>query len=156
MKFPRNAKIFRGQLDVAPFASVFFLLAIFMIFSSLLTSSPGVKIELPELTGSEFARATLPKLDIAVTAGGDIIFESQNITKSNLRERLEFAVNRFTKNSPTNAPTLVLQADKNADLETLLQICQTAVEVGVKQTIWAGRAPTFESDATQAPSEDER
>ena len=156
MKFPRNAKIFRGQLDVAPFASVFFLLAIFMIFSSLLVSSPGVKIELPVLAGQDFARATLPKLDIAVTAGGDIIFESQNISKGKLRDRLEFAVNRFTATSPTNAPTLVLQADKNADLETLLQICQTAVEVGVKQTIWAGRARAFTSEAPLTPSEDER
>ena len=27
MKFPRNARIFRGQLDAAPFAAVLFLLA---------------------------------------------------------------------------------------------------------------------------------
>ena len=27
MKFPRNARIFRGHLEVAPFAAVFFLLA---------------------------------------------------------------------------------------------------------------------------------
>lgn len=143
MKFPRNAKIFRGQLDVAPFASIFFLLAIFMIFSSLLVSSPGVKIQLPELTGTNFARATLPKLDVAVTSNGDIIFESQVVSGVQLKQRLEFAVGRFTENAPTNSPTLVLQADKNADLQTLLQICQTAVEVGIKQTIWAGRPQPF-------------
>ena len=28
MKFPRNARIFRGQLDAAPFAAVFFLLRV--------------------------------------------------------------------------------------------------------------------------------
>ncbi len=143
MKFPRNAKIFRGQLDVAPFASVFFLLALFMIFSSLLVSSPGVKIQLPELTGTNFARATLPKLDVAVTSAGDIVFESQVVASDQLKDRLQFAVGRFTATMPTNAPTLVLQADKNADLETILQICQTAAEVGIKQTIWAGRAQAF-------------
>lgn len=143
MKFPRNAKIFRGQLDVAPFASVFFLLAIFMVFSSLLVSSPGVKIQLPELRGTNFARATLPKLDVAVTSGGDIVFESQVVSTDQLKDRLEYAVGRFTENARTNSPTLVLQADKDADLQTLLQICQTAVEVGIKQTIWAGRAQPF-------------
>ena len=142
MKFPRNAKIFRGQLDIAPFASVFFLLAIFMVFSSLLVSSPGVKIQLPEFAGSDFARVSLPKLDVAVDASGRIYFESQRVTHQELRSRLEIAVARFTNNKPT----LVLQADEDADLGTVLQICQIAVEIGIKQTIWTGRAKPFEAE----------
>lgn len=140
MKFPRNAKIFRGQLDVAPFASVFFLLAIFMIFSSFLVSSPGVKIELPELAGGTVTRIALPKLDIAVEADGKIHFESQLVESANLRDRLQIAVNRFGG----NVPTLVLQSDKKADLETLLQICQTARDVGIKETVWIGRDQPFD------------
>jgi hypothetical protein len=35
MKFPRNARIFRGQLDAAPFAAVLFLLVIFLMLGSL-------------------------------------------------------------------------------------------------------------------------
>ena len=46
MKFPRNAQIFRGQLDAAPFASVFFLLIIFVFLSGLLYS-PGIRVQLP-------------------------------------------------------------------------------------------------------------
>jgi biopolymer transport protein TolR len=142
MKFPRNAKIFRGQLDVAPFASVFFLLAVFMVFSSLLVSSPGVKIQLPEFAGSEFTRVSLPKLDVAVDASGKIYFESQRVTHQELRSRLEIAVARFTNNKPT----LVLQADEDADLGTVLQICQIAVEIGIMQTVWTGRAKPFETE----------
>ena len=58
MKFPRNARIFRGQLDAAPFAIVFFLLVIFLMLSSLVYT-PGVHIELPVadgLTGTEKLR----------------------------------------------------------------------------------------------------
>ena len=47
MKFPRNARIFRGRLDVAPFAAVFFLLATFLLLGSLVYT-PGVRLELPE------------------------------------------------------------------------------------------------------------
>ena len=148
MKFPRNAKIFRGQLDVAPFASVFFLLTIFMVFSSLLVSSPGVQIELPELAGTETTQVTLPKLDIAVNADGKIFFESQIVPPEALPERLAFAVSRFEG----KAPSLVLQADKNADLETLLQICRTAVEVGMKQTVWIGRDKPFPPPAETTPA----
>lgn len=150
MKFPRNAKIFRGQLDVAPFASVFFLLAIFMVFSSLLVSSPGVKIQLPELAGTEFARASLPKLGVAVAADGQIYFESQRVTHQELRARLKLAVARFT----SNAPTLVLQVDETADLATSLQICQIAVEVGIKQTLWTGRAKPFETESPSTPKKE--
>ena len=150
MKFPRNAKIFRGQLDVAPFASVFFLLAIFMVFSSLLVSSPGVKIKLPELAGDQFAKASLPKLDVAVDSEGRIHFESLVVTHSELKDRLGSAVNRF----PNNVPSLVLQTDTDADLETLLQICQIAADVGITQTIWAGRPKPFEQPETPAPGEE--
>lgn len=40
MRFARNARIFRGQLDAAPFAAVFFLLVIFMMLGSLVYT-PG-------------------------------------------------------------------------------------------------------------------
>lgn len=45
MRFPRQARIFRGQLDAAPVAGVVFLLLIFMQLSSLLYS-PGVLVDL--------------------------------------------------------------------------------------------------------------
>jgi biopolymer transport protein ExbD len=45
MRFPRQAKIFRGQLDAAPVAGVVFLLLIFMQLGSLLYT-PGVLVHL--------------------------------------------------------------------------------------------------------------
>ena len=45
MIFPRQAKIFRGQLDAAPVAGVVFLLLIFLRLSSLLYT-PGVLVHL--------------------------------------------------------------------------------------------------------------
>ena len=35
MKFPRNAKIFRGQLDATPFAGVFFCLVLFILLMGI-------------------------------------------------------------------------------------------------------------------------
>ena len=45
MKFARNARLLRSQLDVAPFAAVFFLLVIFMMLGSLVYT-PGARLEL--------------------------------------------------------------------------------------------------------------
>ncbi len=47
MRLPRNAKIFRGQLDAAPFAGVTFLLLLYLVFQSKLVFMPGVRIEMP-------------------------------------------------------------------------------------------------------------
>ena len=51
MKLPRNVKIFRGQLDAAPFASVAFLLLIFLVLQSKLVFTPGLllRIDAPEV-----------------------------------------------------------------------------------------------------------
>jgi biopolymer transport protein ExbD len=45
MRFERHAKIFRGQLDPAPVAGVFFLLLIFILLGNLLYT-PGVLVEI--------------------------------------------------------------------------------------------------------------
>ena len=45
MRFPRQAKIFRGQLDAAPVAGVLFLVLIFIQIGSLLYT-PGVLVQL--------------------------------------------------------------------------------------------------------------
>ena len=64
MRFPRHAKIFRGQLDPAPVAGVLFLLVIFVLLGSLLYT-PGVLVQV----GSNAAG-----VDITVTRSNLIQF----------------------------------------------------------------------------------
>lgn len=52
MRFPRNAKIFRGQLDPAPVAGVFFLLMLFILLGSLLYT-PGVLVSVAGNAGGK-------------------------------------------------------------------------------------------------------
>lgn len=46
MKLPRNTRIFRGQLDVAPVASVFFMTAILLFLHSAIVFTPGIRLDL--------------------------------------------------------------------------------------------------------------
>lgn len=56
MRYPRNAKIFRGQIDAAPFAGLFFLLVLMLFIFSTHVFVPGVQVvvedkgPLPDLT----------------------------------------------------------------------------------------------------------
>ena len=45
MRFPRQARIFRGQIDAVPVVGVFFVLLIFLLLKSSLVFQPGISIE---------------------------------------------------------------------------------------------------------------
>ncbi len=52
MRYSRNTKIFRGGVDAAPFASVFFLLVMFLMLFYAHIFFPGVPIKLGEHEGA--------------------------------------------------------------------------------------------------------
>ena len=129
MKFPRNARIFRGQLDAAPFAIVFFLLVIFLMLSSLVYT-PGVHIELPVADG--LAGTEKLRVDVAVDANGRLYFEHDLIQENELKLRLRQIVKDCTE-----PLALVVQADKNATHDIWTRLNVLAQEVGFTEIIWA-------------------
>ena len=129
MKFPRNAKVFHGQLDPAPFAGVFFLLVLFVILGALVYT-PGVQINLPvanDLPGTDH-----PLVAVAVDADGHLYYENQLIPEGLLRLRLVKAVKR----SPEPL-TLLVQADKNVNYDTLIKLALLARDAGMKDALLA-------------------
>jgi biopolymer transport protein ExbD len=93
MRFPRNAKIFRGQLDFAPLAGVFFVLLIFILLTSVIYT-PGIPFNLntPPQTWA-----------VSVNANGSFRFEKRDYRWEELRDRLRDRV----KTNTTSALLLV-------------------------------------------------
>ncbi|MCL5096619.1 MAG: biopolymer transporter ExbD [Candidatus Omnitrophica bacterium] len=137
MKFPRNARIFRGQLDAAPFAGVFFLLVIFLLLNSSLVFTPGVRIQLPEADGQAMAGVAKPSTIVAMDLNGQLYYENQVIQESDLRQRLEKAVKIH------HDLALVVQADKAVRLEAFFRLSKLASEVGIGEVLLAGRPPAY-------------
>ncbi len=138
MKYPRNAKIFRGQLDVAPFAAIFFVLALMLTFSTLMVYSPGVVINLPDVGENAVAGIQPPVISVAIDQSGKIHFESQPVAEEDFPKRLKDAVARFV-----NPPTLIIQGDAKADVEIVLRICHIASQAGVSKTLWGTQVKPF-------------
>lgn len=134
MRFPRHTKIFRGQLDAAPYAGVFFLLAIFLLLSSSMVFVPGIPIELPE--AAELPGVTGPTVAVVVDHGSRIYFDNQITSEDALRQRLREAA------AATPALTLIIQADKNVKWDTLARLMLLAHEAGVKTALPSTRPPT--------------
>ncbi len=97
MKFPRNARIFQGRLDAAPFVSVLFLLVIFVVLGSLVYT-PGIPVPLELPTADNFPGAEGRTVAVAIDAGGGLYYENQPISEAELKSRLEAAVkNRLSR-----------------------------------------------------------
>ena len=132
MRFHHHAKIFRGQIDLAPFASVFFLLLIFILLHSALVFTPGVPINLP--TSPNLPGPTRPTVALAVDGDGLMYLENQIITEDQLRERLTASAQR------AKAPlTLILHADREVRYERLVQVALLAREAGIPEALLATR-----------------
>jgi biopolymer transport protein ExbD len=132
MKFPRNARIFRGRLDVAPFAAVFFLVAIFLLLASLVYT-PGVHLELPlasDLPGTDRASVA-----VAVDENGRLYYQNQLITDQQFTTSLRHVVS----NSPEPL-TLVVQADRAVRYERLVAVTMLAREAGIRSA-WLATLP---------------
>src|SRR5438874_1402089 len=115
MKFPRNARIFRGQLDAAPFATVLFLLVIFLMLGSLVYT-PGTHIQLPLAEG--LVGTDKRPVAVAVDANGRFYFENKSIEDNELKMALHQKVLDY---SPEPL-ALIVQADKAVTYEILTRL----------------------------------
>jgi biopolymer transport protein ExbD len=137
MRFPRNAKVFRGHLDAAPFAGMFFCLLILLLLASL-TYTPGVHIQLPaaaNLPGLEH-----PSLAVAVDPAGRFYFRNQRVPADLLRSQLQLAVEKSAE-----PLTLVVQADKRVTYETLVSLTSLARQAGIKDALLATLPGAFDA-----------
>jgi biopolymer transport protein ExbD len=139
MKFPRNARIFRGQLDVAPFAIVFLLLVLFMMLSSLIYT-PGVHLQLPvanDLPGTETA-----SLSVAIDKEGRLYFENQWIDENDLKMRL-----RAVATNSLEPLAVLIHADETLNLKTLVHLELLLRDAGIAEARLATLPGPFSNSA---------
>lgn len=129
MKFPRNARIFRGQLDAAPFAAVFFLLVILLMLASLMYT-PGVRLQLPLADG--LPGLDKPTVSVAIDSGGRYYYDNQLVQEKQLSTLLRQAVM-----GSTEVPTLVVQADRAVSTEMLVRLTMLARSAGISNGLLA-------------------
>lgn len=135
MRLPRNHKIFRGQLDVAPFAGVFFLLVLFLVFHSGLVLTPGIPVKIP--SASDLPGLTNQAVVVAVAANGACFYENQLTSENELKTKLRSVT---TGREPL---TLVLEADGDVKYSRLVELSILARDAGILNTFFATRPPTL-------------
>lgn len=145
MRFPRTAKIFRGHIDAAPLAGVFFLLVIFLLLASLLYT-PGVPVRISSSAITPpsietISSATGPTAVVAVNNAGNFFFENQLISEEQVQSRLAAMAMR------SRAPlTLIILADKGAKYDVILRLTQLAAKTGIKDILLQGQPVKAKTD----------
>ncbi|MEO8425498.1 MAG: biopolymer transporter ExbD [Verrucomicrobiota bacterium] len=134
MRLPRRVQIFKGQMDAAPFAGVFFLLVIFLLLNSSLVFPPGLKLQLPE--AEELPGTSGATITVAIDASGLYFYQHQVIAEKQLRARLATEVKQ--SGEPL---TLVVRADKSVSLETIIRLNRLARSAGIHEAVLTTRPP---------------
>jgi len=131
MKFPRNTRLLRSPFDVAPFATVLFLLVIFLMLGALLPVQ-GLHVELQPPTASDLPGTDKPSVAVAIDSSGRFYFANKIIAENELSNDLAAAA----KNS-REPLTLVVHADKSVTYEQLVRLTMVAREAGIRDVLLA-------------------
>lgn len=119
MKYPRNTRIFRGQLDVAPVACLFFVTAIILFLHSQMVFTPGVRLDLHPSTDSK-------RPSLYIDGEGLFVYQGTRMSPASFEKRLR---NDADKNTlPT---TLVLQVDPRISTNAIKKVQELAAEFSI-------------------------
>jgi biopolymer transport protein ExbD len=144
MRFHRNIKMLRGQLDAAPFIMVFFLVLIFVLLGTR-AYTPGVQVRLP--VAEDLPGTDKPTVSVAVDPQNRLYFQNQLVTRSNLTARLsEIAA------AAPEPLTLIVHADREVTYDTLVQVTQLAREAGIQDALLA-TMPRLFPEKTRGPKD---
>jgi len=135
MKFPRSTRLFRGQLDLAPFLCVLFLLAAALMLRDFLVLPRGARLELPAAASPVAAVAGERFWVIALDASRRLYFENQITDRDQLLRDLGRRAGRDGAGA-----TVLIQADRSVPYGDLAALAALVRQAGLNRIIF-GSAP---------------
>ena len=133
MRFPRTARVIRGQWDAIPFLCVLFPLAFFLLFHQYLVLPRGTLVELPAGDGVRLDPAS-PRVIVAVDALGRVFFENQFVGEADLAKRLA-----ERRAQSRELPVVVIQADRRVAHGALVRVAEIARQAGLNRVFFVAR-----------------
>lgn len=110
-----------GAVDLTPMLDVVFIMLIFFIVTAVFIKETGVEVNRPDASTDQ------PKDDttvlVAIRADNSIWIDKRRVDVRSVRANIE----RLHAENPEGG--LVVQADKAANVDTLIQVIDTAREV---------------------------
>lgn len=129
MRFQRTTRLFRGQLDLAPFLCVLFPVALAAMLHSHLVLPRGNRIALPASGAGPAVAPGEPTLILAIDTHQQLYFENQVTTP----QALEQTLSRRSRNNPSSI--LLVEADASVSYGFLMGISELARRSGMREIV---------------------
>ena len=119
-------------LEIAPLIDVVFLLLLFFMVTTQFASLPGLKLILPGVKPGKTVTAT-SKIEVQVTAAGDIFVEGNPVPESGLLKAM------MEKVIDPDSAVVVLMADERVTHGRIVSLMDAFRSAGLKRVVLAAR-----------------
>lgn len=142
MNFRKNTKARTPDINLTPLVDVVLLLVLFFMVSSQFSVLPGLKLMLPGVDPDSRVRVpATERLEISVTAEGDIYFEDQLTTMRNLPQHL------IRTGASGEEVVIVVNADQSVVYGRIIKIMDTLRQEGFNRVVFSARQESPEDEA---------
>jgi biopolymer transport protein ExbD len=122
-------------LNLTPLVDVVLLLLLFFMVTTQFGQLPGLKMLLPPVDAESRVRLQVSeRLELSITAEGDIVFENQPTTLSGLSGLLSRA------GAAGDEVVVVFSADQKVAYGRIVRVMDTLRQAGFNRVVLAGRA----------------
>jgi len=124
-RYLKAKKSVNGEIlfDLAPLVDIVFTLILFFMLTSPFITQWGIKITLPSL--KNISPVSTSEVEITITENNDIFISGKPIGKNVLAASL--------KNLAKNNRPVAIVSDAKAQLGTVLEVRDMAIETGIRQ-----------------------
>lgn len=112
-----------GAIDLTPMLDVVFIMLIFFIVTASFIKEAGVEVNRPEATTAELKKNA--NILVAINSNNEIWIDKRLVDPRAVRPSLE----RLHAENPKGA--MVIQADDEANIETMTNVADAAREAGI-------------------------
>jgi biopolymer transport protein ExbD len=126
LRFPAKNRS-RPTVHLTALIDIVFLLLIFFLLASSFVEQAGLTIQVPEIESE--GTGLLPELVVQVDHNGNIYIDDTNVTQHQLMTILKLRLKSQSKD------TVIIQADRRAQYEFVVQAVDAAKLAGAKNLI---------------------
>jgi len=146
-RYSPRTRISQGLIGVGPWIDVVLLVLMFVLFEAKFVLHPGVVVEMPKGSFRDGTRGGMIAVVLSIEPSGSvpggemIVFDDERfiVGQSDDMARLREAFSRNVQRHPSEP--LVIQADRDVESGTVMDVMEVATEVGVSAVNIATGAP---------------
>ena len=121
----RRSRLEDRPMDITPLIDAVFLLLIFFMVTTVFSTPPGLKVDLPKAAESDAPPEK--DLNIVISAKGEMELNGEPVTMDNLESELR------RQKAIYNSKVLIIKADKRTLHGVVVDVMDAAKSVGIDE-----------------------